>query len=202
MTTLRLAAAACAAVLLAACSMGKPTPQATTYVIEPPMPAPAEHPVQQTLRIGKVRVAPEFGGTALVFRVDEVRYTADYYNAFLAEPSALLAGRIADWLDRGGPFETVAQPGAAVPASYVLDAVFTELYGDFRPGRIPTAVMTAQFTLVDLTGVTPKVALESTIGRRMELKESSPDALVRAYGMALAEILAELAPQMVPRAAR
>lgn len=202
MTALRLAAAACAALLLTACSLGKPTPQATTYVIQPPLPAPAESRRPQTLRIGKVRVAAEFGGTALVFRVDDVRYAADYYNAFLAEPSALLGGRMAEWLDRAGPFETVARPGAAVPASYVLDAVFTELYGDFRPGRIPTAVMTAQFTLVDLTGVIPKVALERTIGRRIELKESSPDALVRAYGLALGEILAELAPQMVPRASR
>ena len=146
--------------------------------------------------MGNVRVAPAFAGHALVYRMDDVQFTPDFYHAFIAEPGPMLGGRMAEWLDRAGPFKTVAQPGGAVPAPYALEAVVTELYGDFRPGRPPAAVMTVQFTLVDLSGATPTVVLERFIGRRVELSQASPDALVRGYGQALGEILAELSAQI------
>jgi hypothetical protein len=58
--------------------------------------------------------------------------------------------------------------------------------------------MTVQFALVDLTGATPTVVLERFIGRRVDLARASPDALVRGYGQALGEILAELSTQLGP----
>ena len=198
MSTIRLAAAVCAALALAACSIGKPIPQATTYVVEPPMPAatPTATLRPETLRMGNVRVAAAFAGNALVYRVDEVQYTSDPYHAFIAEPGALLGARMAEWLDHAGPFKTVVQPEGTRSAPYVLEATVIELYGDFRPGRPPAAVMTVQFALVDLTGVTTKVMLERTIGRRVDLPEASPDALVRGYGKALGEILAQLVAEL------
>jgi cholesterol transport system auxiliary component len=191
MTAMRLLAATGAVVVLAACSIGKPLPHATTYGLEPPPPAPATARRPETLSMGRVLVAPAFASKALVFRLDDVRYTADFYHAFIAEPGDLLGSRMAGWLDRAGPFSAVAQPGTGRPASYVLDAVVTELYGDFRPGRTPAAVMSVQFTLVDLTGIVPTVKIERTIGRRIDIAEDSPEALVRGYGQALAEILTE-----------
>jgi L-alanine-DL-glutamate epimerase-like enolase superfamily enzyme len=77
-------------------------------------------------------------------------------------------------------------------APYILEAIVSELYGDFRLGHTPAAVVTVQFALLDLTGARSKVVLERTIGRRVAVQEVSPDALVRGYGTALAEILAEL----------
>jgi len=192
----RFTAAALAVLALASCAIGKPTPQATTYVIEPPAPVPAAARRAETLRMGKVRVAPAFSAKALVVRVDEVRYVADFYNAFIAEPGDLVGARMAEWLERAGPFETVTQPGTRTPASYVLEATVTELYGDFRPGKPPAAVLTFQFSLVDVRGTTLKVGLEWTIGRRVTLTEATPEALVRGYGKALAEILAELVPAL------
>jgi len=142
--------------------------------------------------MGNVRVAPAFASNALVYRMDDVKFTADFYNAFIAEPGPMLGARMADWLDRAGPFKTVSQPGSAVPAPYALEAAITELYGDFRPGRVPAAEMTVQFTLVDLGSASPRAALERSITRRVDLKQASPDALVRGYGQALGEILVEL----------
>jgi cholesterol transport system auxiliary component len=196
MTALRIGAAVCAAFALAACSIGKPVPQATTYVVEPPPPARATTRSAETLRMDNVRVASAFAGNALVYRMGNVKYTADFYHAFIADPGAMLGGEMADWLGQAGPFKTVAQPGSTTPASFVLDAVVTGLYGDFRPGRAPAAVMTVQFTLVDLRGVTPKVVLERTIGRRIPLADATPDALVDGYGQALGQILGELVPEM------
>jgi cholesterol transport system auxiliary component len=204
MSVAPLTAAACAAVMLAACSIGDPLPRTTTYVVEPPQPVPVPAAARrpEALRMGNVRVAAAFAGNALVYRMDDVQFTSDFYHAFIAEPGPMLGGRMAEWLDRAGPFKTVAQPGGAVPAPYVLEAVVTELYGDFRPGHAPAAVMTVQFTLIDLAGTTPTVVLERFIGRRIGLPRASPDALVRGYGQALGEILTELSTQIDPGSLR
>ncbi len=184
---------------LAACAIGKPLPRPTTYIVDPPMtetrPAAARRP--DTLRMGNVRVAAAYGGNALVYRMDEVQYTSDPYHAFKAEPGAMLGNRMAEWLDHAGPFETVAQPGSAQPAAYVLDATVIELYGDFREGRSPAAVLAVQFALIDQAGgVRPQLLYERTIASRVELPHASPDALVRGYGEALAEILSQLIPDL------
>lgn len=191
------ALAASAALTLAACSIGKPIPQATTYVVDPP-PAGAAPATRrpETLRMGNVRVAAAYAGNALVYRVDEVHYMSDPYNAFIAEPGAMLGNSMAAWLDRDGPFKTVVQPGSATPAQYVLEATVTELYGDFRDGRTPAAVLAVQFALIDQAGARPKLVLERTIASRVDLAQASPDALVRGYGKALAEILSQLLPQL------
>jgi uncharacterized lipoprotein YmbA len=185
--------------VVAACSIGAPAPHTTTYVLDPPQPTKASttrHP--QALRMGNVRVAPAFASPPLVYRTGEVQYTPDFYNAFIAEPGPLLGASMAEWLDRAGPFKTVSQPGGPVNAPYALEAVVTELYGDFRPGRKPAAVMTIQFTLVDLTGPSPTVVLERFIGRRVDLPDATPDALVRGYSQALGQILEELSTQIGP----
>jgi cholesterol transport system auxiliary component len=146
--------------------------------------------------MGNVRVAATYGGNALVYRMDEVQYTSDPYHAFKAEPGAMLGNQMAEWLDHAGPFETVAQPGSAQPAAYVLDATVIELYGDFREGRSPAAVLAVQFALIDQAGVRPQLMYERTIASRVELPHASPDALVRGYGEALAEILSQLMPDL------
>jgi uncharacterized lipoprotein YmbA len=201
MSSRPLAIAACTALILAACSIGKPIRQATTYVIEPPAPtapaAAAQRP--ETLRMGNVRIAAAFAGTSLVYRADDVQYVSDPYNAFIADPAAMLGNQMAAWLDRAGRFKVVAQPGSAQStksAPYVLEATVTELYGDFRAGATPAAVMTVQFALVDQSGPRATTAYESTISRRVELAHASPDALVRGYGNALAEILDKLSADL------
>jgi uncharacterized lipoprotein YmbA len=198
MSAIRLVLAACAALTLAACSIGKPIPQATTYVVEPPLAAgglpSARRP--ESLRMGNVRVVAAYAGNALVYRLDDVQYVSDPYHAFIAEPGAMLGNRMADWLDRAGPFTTVAQPGSARSAPYVLEATVSELYGDFRGGRPPAAVLAVQFALIDQASARPRLVHQRTITARVDLPQATPDALVRGYGKALAEILSQLVPEL------
>jgi cholesterol transport system auxiliary component len=191
------------AVALAACSIGRPIPQATMYIVDPPaevmLPSVARLP--ERLRIGFVRVAAAYAGSALVYRLDDVRYAADPYHAFVADPGAMLGSRMAEWLERAGLFSGVAAPGSAQPAPYVLEATVNELYGDFRAGAPPAAVLSVQFALIDQTSARPKVMYERTIARRVSLSKASPDELVRGYGTALGEILTEVAPDLSARIA-
>jgi uncharacterized lipoprotein YmbA len=194
------AVAVCAALIVAACSIGKPIPEATTYIVEPEPPSPiATARRAESMRMGDVRVAAAFSGNELVYRMDDVQYVSDPYHAFIADPASMLGNRMASWLNSAGPFKAVAQPGSAQSsksAPYVLEATVTELYGDFRPGVPPTAVMTIQFALVDITSTRAVTAYESTIGRRVQIVQALPDALMRGYGKALTEILSQLGAEL------
>src|SRR5207344_1921887 len=82
---------------------------------------------------------------------------SDPYHAFIADPGAMMGSRMAEWLDRSGPFKTVVQPGNPRAAPYVLEATVVEFYGDFRKGQAPVAVLAVQFALIDQAGPRPKV---------------------------------------------
>jgi len=196
MSTKHRVAAACAALILGGCGIGKPIPQATTYIIEPAAPVPSSEIRRgDSLRMGSVRVASAFAGNALVYRLDDVKYVSDPYHAFIADPGAMLGNRIAEWLDSAGPFKTVTQPGSAqssTSARYVLEATVTELYGDMRTGARPAAVMTVQFTLLDTAEPRSVTVYARTMSYRVEIEQATPDALVRGYGTALSDILSQV----------
>ena len=184
--------------LLAACSIGKPVPQATTYVVEPVAPVQRLSGVHgsEVVRMGNVRVAAAFSGNALVYRTNEVTFISDPYQAFIADPREMLGNQMAGWLNRAGPFKAVTQPESSLPANYVLEATVTELYGDFRPGKASEAVMAVQFALVNNDSVGSGLVYERTVARRVALDQASPEALVRGYGRAVSEILTEVAGEL------
>lgn len=192
------AALVLAAVLAgAACSLTRPLPaEPKWFVIEPaPPPAVAVTRRAETLRIGTVRVDPSFGTQELVYRFDDVRFESDFYNRLMAPPGAMLAARIAEWLERAGPFRFVAQPGASVATDLVLEAVFTDLYGDFRPGRPQAAVVNVQVFVLE-GGGSRKPLYSRAFQRRIELAAATPGAVASAYGTALGQVLAELSADL------
>jgi uncharacterized lipoprotein YmbA len=202
MSAVRRALALTAVLACAACSLTRSLPaEQKSFLIEPPAPAAATGRREDTLRIGLVRVDPSFSTQELVYRFDDVRLESDFYNRLMAPPSAMLAARMAEWLERAGPFRFVAPPGASVPTDLVLEAVFTDLYGDFRPGRRQAAVMNVQIFVLE-GGGSRKPVYARAFQRRVELAESSPAAVTSAYGAALGQILAELSADLARLPAR
>lgn len=188
--------------LLAACSIGQPLQPPTTFVVEPAPPAGRLSSAfgRETARMGAVRVAGGFSGTSLVYRRDDVTFVSDPYNAFITDPAAMLSSRIASWLDVAGPFRTVLQPGSNQTTRYVVEATVTQLYGDFRPGEMPAAVLTIQFALVDATALRTTTVFERTYSRRVPLPATNPAALARGLGQALGETLTALVPDLATAA--
>jgi cholesterol transport system auxiliary component len=187
------------ALIVSACSIGRPIPTATTYSIEPSPAALAipKPPHPERLRVERVRVAAAYDRTALVYRLSAVRYVSDPYHTFLADPGPMLSNRIAEWLAAAGLFKAVDAPGGAAPAPWVLEATVTELYGDFEAGGDnPAAVMSIRFTIIDEGSARPKVAYERSLSRRVPVSRAAPEALVSGYGMALADILTQLATDL------
>jgi uncharacterized lipoprotein YmbA len=183
------------ALVAAGCSIGRPLPAVTAYRIEPP-PAVVDASKAQRLerlRVARVRVAEPYDRAPLVYRLGVVRFTSDPYHAFLAEPGPMLGNRIAEWLADAGVFKAVDGPGGTAPAPRVLEATVTELYGDFEAGAAdPAAVMSIHFTIINQEGPRPEIEYERSLSRRVALSNESPEALVRGYGTALADILNQL----------
>jgi hypothetical protein len=89
-----------------------------------------------------------------------------------------------------------AAAGRAQPAVYVLKLRSSSSTVMFAGGRRPPAILAVQFALIDQSGVRPQLIYERTIASRVELPHALPDALVRRYGEALAEILSQLIPDL------
>jgi uncharacterized lipoprotein YmbA len=182
--------------VVTACSIGRPAPTITTYGIEP-RPA-ASDPLKlvstDRLRVARVRVSAPYDRTALVYRLNAVRYISDPYHAFLSDPAPMLSNRITAWLSAAELFRSVDGPGSAAPARWILEATVTELYGDFETGAgDPAAVMSIHFTLIDESMARPRVAYERVLSRRVSVHSGSTEELVEGYGTALSDILTQFA---------
>jgi cholesterol transport system auxiliary component len=195
----KLAVVVGVALIISACSIGRPIPTATTYSIEPRLASLAvpQRPHLERLRVERVRIAAPYDRTALVYRLSAVRYISDPYHAFLADPGPMLSNRIAEWLGAAGLFKAVDGPAGAAPAPWVLEATVTELYGDFEVGGdTPAAVMSIRFTIIDEGSARPKLAYQSSLSRRVPVSSASPEALVLGYGTALTDILTQVATEL------
>jgi ABC-type uncharacterized transport system auxiliary subunit len=199
MTFGRAAVFAIVAVLSeAACSIGRPISSITTYNVSPSISSHASASRNsERLKVERPRVLPPYDKAALVYRLSDVRYVADPYNAFIAEPGPMLGRRIAECLGAAGLFEGVDVPGSAAPAPFVLESTVTDLYGDFGTGDgHPAAVMSIRFVVIDGRASRPKVAYDRLLSQRVPATNTSAEALVAAYDTALGAILGQLVTEL------
>lgn len=196
---------ACLALPLAGCLGAlRPNEPPKSYYILDASPPPASLPrpsLDGTLLVRDVRVAPPFNTRSLTYRMGPSTYTADYYHLFLTQPGDLATQQVRAWLDHAGLFRHVALPGSSLPHDFALEALVTELYGDFTnaEGR---AVVAVQFFLLDERTSRRLVLLSSEHRREAELPENSPAGLVAAMNRALTDILLALAEDIQALAAR
>jgi cholesterol transport system auxiliary component len=189
-----LVAATLLAALLSGCSLTRPSPVKHMYLLEASAPPAASAPKNASVRIGVINVAAPFRGRTLVYRRDDINYESDFYSEYFIAPAAMLAEATARALTAADVFRRVFPPGAAPDDSdYVLDGFATELYDDLRDPAKPAAVISVTFYLSSAKALTPTVVWSHDYKQRVEARDNSPDALVRASNAALSAILADLA---------
>jgi uncharacterized lipoprotein YmbA len=78
--TFVVAGYAALAILLASCSLTRPSPVKRTFLLEPAPPAAVASPKPVGLRVGAFTVASPYRGKAFVYRQDELKFETDYYS--------------------------------------------------------------------------------------------------------------------------
>jgi len=182
-----------AAAFITGCSLTRPAPVKTMYLIEPPPPPAAAKAQPGTLRVGTVNVAAPFRGRTFIYRDSELRFQTDYYAEFVVAPAAMIGEVTARSLDRAGVFARVVPPGAPPDGDYVLDGFVSALYGDVREAAKPAAEVAVTFYLsrADAGMATPIWSKEYR--RRVPVGSPVPESYAAALSSAFGEIYVELA---------
>lgn len=185
--------------VLGGCSFNTTQPARETgrFVIpEPPAnTAASTTPRPGVLRIGRFIVTPPFDVRGLVYRTDELRYQADYYNEFFAAPDESIRNRVAGYFAQEKPYESVIL-AEGLNASYELRATIKELYGDIRAQARPAAVLTIHWYL--LRNSSGEVLLDREYSEHVLLPDGSPEALMRGFGSGLYRMLNLLVREFPP----
>jgi len=148
---------------------------------------------QRVVSIRSLRVAAPFDDRSLVYRVGDFSFVEDPYAEFLVSPAESLRAPIRSWLRQSDLFQTVVEPGSALKPDSMAEITVLELYGDFRRGTNPEAVLTLRFVLLDSPdGIPGKLAFEGEYSHRVLLKGKNANALMVGWNEALTQILAQL----------
>ena len=190
-----VALVAIAAVLASCAAFSRPATPKRTFLLDPVAPAAAALRKPLVLRVGVVNVATPFRGKAFVYRESELKYDSDFYDEFFVAPTAMLSEATARALTSANVFRRVISPGAAAAddSDYVLDGFVSELYGDTREPAKPVAVLTVTFYLSSANVAVPNVLWSREYRQRIAATEAAPEALARAWNVALSAIFADLA---------
>ncbi|CAH1903657.1 putative ABC_trans_aux domain-containing protein [Candidatus Nitrotoga sp. HW29] len=184
--------------MLGGCSfnMTQPARETGRFVIpEPPAnTAASTTPRPGVLGIGRCIVTPPFDVRGLVYRTDELRYQADYYNEFFAAPDESIRSRIAGYFAHAKPYESVIL-AENLNASYELRATIKEIYGDIRDQARPAAVLTIHWYLLRNSS---EVLLDREYSEHVLLPDGSPEALMRGFGSGLYRMLNLLVREFPP----
>lgn len=188
-TVIRIGLALCA---LGGCvSLNASYPEKHYYALEADRPPESRLPAAPSvLKVRKLRISPSFEGKEFVYRLSDVRYEADFYNAWFIAPNAMLTQQVLIWLARTGQFRYVTDSSSPVSGTYSLEGNVTALYGDYRTAP-PKAVLGVQCFLVDAARPAG-VVLHREYRNEVAVTGASREALVAGWNEALRLLLIAL----------
>lgn len=175
-------------VALTACAFERPAVRVRSYLLAPPDPAAAHDAAARALYVAPFDIAPQFEGKPLVYRFDEVRYEADFYNEFLVAPRMMFKEHSEAWLRRAG----YAVAAHATPHTATLRGRVSALYGDFRDPRRPLAVLALRFALMPPGKDDVAAILERSYDYAIPLADRRAATLVEGLSIAFGRALADM----------
>ena len=144
------------------------------------------------LSVASLRISPRYADRSFVYRTSTAAYEADFYNQFLTAPDSMIAEELRKGLAASELFKYVVGPSNSLQPNYVLEGSINALYGDFRDPSRPAAVLEIEFFLYNQDAGATGVSLQKRYEKSVPLSEKSPEALVKGWDQALADIVAAL----------
>jgi cholesterol transport system auxiliary component len=177
----------------AGCSLSRPALVKHYYLLDvAPKPAepPPAHP--ETVKVTNFEVAPPFADRSLVYRVDQGRYEADFYNEFFVLPRAMVTSKVVEWLTVRRIFATTLPPSSGLDATYAIEGLVTEMYGDLRNKAEVDAVFAMQVFVSHPGALDRNIVFERTYSHRLHVSDSSAEAIAKGLSEAFQQCLVDL----------
>lgn len=144
------------------------------------------------LVVKRLDISPEFSGAGFVYRVDQNRFTQDFYNNYMTSPARMISDVMLEALVNSPQF-TPAPQNRIPDDIFQLWGKITALYRDQRNASAVSAVVTMALNLDRLNkeGFTP--VLSKTYSAQIPLgKDTSPKAYIQALNRGLAVIIKDI----------
>lgn len=174
----------------------KPYPQKNSYRLEAPPETITQQPLSnRVLQMSKFDSAPAYRSKGFIYRTGEQTWQSDYYHQFFTSPAGMITEQCRRWLQETGLFNQINQSGYPPPTD-LLQGRIVALYGDYRPGHQPMAVLELRLTLINETSSPAQTVLDRPYRRSLPLADNNRTTLVNAWSEALTDILREFAMQV------
>lgn len=144
------------------------------------------------LSVASLRISSRYADRSFVYRTSTAAYEADFYNQFLTAPDSMISEELRRGLAGSELFKYVVGPSNPLQPNYVLEGSINALYGDFRDPSRPAAVLEIEFFLYNQDAGASGVSLQKRYEKSVPLSEKSPEALIKGWDQALADIVAAL----------
>ena len=153
---------------------------------------PSTMPGSGVVEVADVQISPRYTGKSFVYRTSDARYESDFYNQFLVAPAALITEELRKGLTQSQVFRHVIGSSNQLQPTHVLQAAVSGLYGDFRNGSAPKAVLEMEFFLTKEADGRSQIVMEKSYAKTVDVSRRTPEGLVRGWSQALEEILTAL----------
>lgn len=174
---------------LARCSV---LPQ-TTYVQQTQWPLIVKRPETlprrpdgRVLTVSDVTPAPGLDQRGVQWLLPNGSVHVDFYNQWAVAPASAVTTDLQQWLAASGLFSAVVAAGAGLTPDLVLQATLTTFIAD--PGTL-TAHAALALVLIDQRPAQARVILQRTVSADAHMTSDTPEGIVDALRVALAEVL-------------
>ncbi|HKL82112.1 MAG TPA: ABC transporter [Desulfobacter sp.] len=144
------------------------------------------------LMVKRLDISPEFSGAGFVYRVNQNRFTQDYYNNYMTSPARMISDVMLEALVNAPQF-------APAPKNRIPDNIFqlwgkiTALYRDQRNASEVSAVVTMSLNLDRLNKAGFTSVLSKTYSAQIPLgRDTSPKAYIQALNRGLSGIVKDI----------
>ncbi|HTP28775.1 MAG TPA: ABC-type transport auxiliary lipoprotein family protein [Anaeromyxobacteraceae bacterium] len=189
---------ACTAALAACACFSRSALVAQTFSIDPPpVREGSTHAKGPVLCVRRVELAPQYEGSALVYRTGPHRLERDPYARFAAAPADMLTAAVREHLRRADFAPEVVGPGAALSADLQVDVYASDLFGDLEPASEAAAVVSLRFLVFSVqNGRRTQPILSEEFSRRTRLPRRTAAAVVGGLNQGLSDIMAEFVAEL------
>jgi len=144
------------------------------------------------IQVQQFRISPRYNGKGFVYRFEKLNFESDFYNEFFISPDDMITEQVQLWLSKSELFTLVTDRNSEPPPDCVLEGWITELYGDFRNGETPKAVMELKFILLGAGKSPDQILFKKRYRADVPIKEKTSALLAAGWNQALETILNQL----------